>query len=114
MVRRFTRNVLRNMKEAGIAKVSVNRRVGYEKQCFRAWLSLSTSAGLLSTIAIMYIRLHELFLTHSRIIFNNTRGTEDYRNSCIPWFCYCETIVSNQFHVLLTNFTFCLTNFMFC
>jgi len=94
MVRRFTRHVLRNKKEAGVAKVSGTSRVGYGKQRFRAWLSLYT-ADLLSTIAIMYIRLHELFHTHSRIMFNNTRGTEDYRNACIPWFCYCETIVSS-------------------
>jgi len=77
------------MKQVGVAKVSVNSRVGYGKQCFRAWLSLSTSADLLFTIAIMYIRFH------SRIIFNNTLGTEDYRNACIPWFYYCKMIVSN-------------------
>lgn len=95
MVRRFTRSVLRSMKQAGVAKFSVNSRVGYGKQCFRAWLSLSTSADLLFTIVIMYIRLHESFRTYSRIIFSNALGTEDYRNACIPWSCYCETIVSN-------------------
>jgi hypothetical protein len=34
MVRRFTRSVLRSMKQAGVAKVSVNSRVGHGKQCF--------------------------------------------------------------------------------
>ena len=71
MVRRFIGNVLRTIKQAGVAKVSVKSRVGYGKQCFRALLSLSRSADLLFTIVIMYIRLRELFHTHNRIIFNN-------------------------------------------
>jgi hypothetical protein len=61
-IRESNLHLLRNIKQVGVAKVSVNSKDGYGKRCFCAWFGLYASADVLFTIVIMCIRFTKCFV----------------------------------------------------